>query len=236
MVSCDRERRIDPRTFSQAGLYLLFPDGNRLDLTEEIIHRTTRSFLDDPVRLPPEARAAAEYQPCEICPKRETAEICHAIMAFLPFVDQIDRYLSYDSVTAVFRAQESNILHVRETTMQEALKYLSMLSLMHYCEVGRKYFPFFQGVNPLNTPEEMARCVFCNLHVNFGGDLEEMRQFVQQMQDEIAVTTRCQMDRLRLICRHDVFANSLVNFQMTAQWLDIVLRQMAGPPMHREAG
>ena len=228
--------QIDPKAFSQPGLYLLFPDGHRLDLTEEVIHRTARIFLEDPVRLPPEAKAAAEYQPCQICPKRETAEICHAIMALLPFVDEIDRYLSYDSVTAVFRDQGSNILHVAETTMQEALKYLSLLSLMDYCEVGRKFFPFFQGVNPLMTAEDIARCVFRNLYVNCEGDLDEVRRLIQLMQDEIEVTTRCQMARLRLICRHDAFLTALVNFQLTAEWLEAGVARMAGVSGQREMG
>ena len=226
--------QIDPKVFTQPGLYLLFPDGHRLDLTEEVIHNTTQRFLDDPVRLPPEVRAAAEYKPCEICPMRETAEICHAIMAFLPFVDELDRYLSYDSVTAVFRDQGPNLLHVAETTMQEALKYLSLLSLMYYCEVGRKFFPFFQGVNPLMPAEEIAQCVFRNLHVHCGGDLNEVRRLVQGMREEIEVTTRCQMDRLRLICHHDAFLNALVNFQLTTRWLELGLAQMADLPRHRE--
>lgn len=217
---------IDPSEFPQPGLYLLFPDGHRLDLTEEVIHRTTQCFLDDPTRLPPGVRAAADYQPCRICPKRETAEICHAIMATLPFVDEVDRYVSYDSVTAVYRGHGSAVLHVSATTMQEALKYLSLLSLMHYCEVGRKYFPYFQGINPLMPADEIAPRVFQNLYFDCRGDLDEVGRIIRSMQDEIQVTTHCQMDRLRLICRNDAFLNALVNVHSMAGWLDFDLDQM----------
>ncbi len=220
--------QIDPSAFPQAGLYLLFPDGRRLDLTEEVIHRTTQQYLDDPSRLPPEVRAAADYQPCSICPKRDTAEICHAIMATLPFVDDVDRYVSYDAVTAVYRGQDSTVLHVADTTLQEALKYLSLLSLMQYCEVGLKYFPYFQGVNPLMPAEDVARRVFHNLYFDCRGDLDEVGRIIRSMQEEIQVTARCQMDRLRLICRNDAFLNAMVNVHSTAAWLDFDLDQ-AGP-------
>lgn len=139
---------IAPSAFPDAGLYLLFPDGHRLDLTEDVISAAAQRFLGDPQRLPDHIRAAAEYQPCSICPQRNTAKICHAIVATLPFVDDVDRYVSNDKVTAVYRERGSAILEVSQTNMVEALKYLSTLSLMNYCEVGRKYFPYFQGVSP----------------------------------------------------------------------------------------
>jgi hypothetical protein len=214
---------LDIDAFPEPGLYLLFPDGHRLDLTDEVIIAATRRFLADAQRLPPEVKAAAEFQLCSICPKRETAEICHAIMATLPFIDAVDRYLSYDSVTAVFRARGSDILHVSRTTMQEAIKYLAMLSVMHYCEVGRKFFPYFRGVNPLMPSEDIATQVFRNLYFDCRGNEDGIRAIINRMQTEIRVTTRCQMDRLRLICHNDVFLNALVAVHSTAAWLDFDL-------------
>ncbi len=221
---------IDPSAFPDAGLYLLFPDGLRLDLTEDVIGRAAQRFLGDPMRLPDHVRAAAEYQPCSICPQRDTAKICHAIVATLPFVDDVDRYVSYDRVTAVYRERGSAIIEVSQTNMVEALKYLTMLSLMHYCEVGRKYFSYFLGVSPLMPAEQIALRVFHNLYFDCRGDLGKIRSIIAQMQEEIQVTTRCQMDRLRLICRNDAFLNALVNVHSTAGWLDYDLTELMNRP------
>jgi hypothetical protein len=223
---------IDTAAFPDPGLHLLFPDGLRVDLSGKIIRETARRFLDDPERLPARVRAAADYQPCSICPMRETAEMCHAIMATLPFVDDMDRYVSYDAVTAVFREEGSGILHVAETTLQEALKYLGVLTLMHYCEVGHKYLAYFRGVIPLMPSEEIAWRVFHNLYFDCHGDIARIRTIVRRMQEEIQVTTRCQMARLRLICHNDAFLNALVAVNATAGWLDFDLAEMLASAEH----
>lgn len=222
---------IDTALFREPGLYLLWPDGGRLELTRRAIEEATRAMLADPARIPPHVRAAVEYQPCDICPHRETAVICHAIMPTLPFLDEIDRFMSYDRVTAVHRGEGGEGLRVAETTMQEALQFVSILSLTSYCEVGRKYAAWFAGIDPLTPPGEIAATILRRLYLELRGDLARVSAAVATMQEELLHTTSCQVARLRLISRRDAFANAFVVTHATADLLFLDLRQL----LRREA-
>jgi hypothetical protein len=211
--------RIEPSLYTESGLYLIFPDGETLALTRDAIERKTRSLLDDPESIPQRVRAATGYAPCEICPKRHTAEICHSIMPTLPFFDQVDRYLSYDRVTAVYRDAASSLLYVSETTLQDALKYITMLSLLQYCEVGRSYRAYFREVIPLMGSREMAEIIFKNIFLACGGRMEEVGEIIHRMRGELTHTTRCQLRRLRLISKGDAFCNAFVNTHAATEFL-----------------
>lgn len=230
--------QLDPSEFSEPGLYLVMPDGERVVLTRKVIEQRTQALLDDPEALSPETRAAADYQPCDICPERDTAEICHAILTTLPFLDEIDRYMSYDRVTAIFRDPETHMLMLSETSMQEALQYISILSLVHYCEVGRKYSQFFEGINPLMPQLQIAAAVFRNMYMACQGDLQRISDTLQKMQEELMQTTQCQVKRLRLISKRDAFLNAFVATQSTTELLLMEIRDrllgMKGPlePTH----
>jgi len=202
--------QLDTTEYPDPGLYLLYPDGSRLDLTRDHIEALTREILDDPSRIPPHLKAATEYEACAICPERYRAEICHSIMTTLPFMDEIDRHMSYDRVTAVFRSPEDNILHVVETTMQEALKYVTILALVHYCEVGRGYDMYFKGVDPLMPPQEIAAHVYRNIFFDMDGDLRATEAVILKMHEDIQLTTSCQVKRLQLISTRDAFANAFI--------------------------
>lgn len=217
---------IDTAQFRDPGLYLLWPDGGRLELTRRAIESSTSAMLEDPGRIPPHVRAAADYQPCDICPHRDTAAICHAIMPVLPFVDDIDRFVSYDRVTAVFSGEGDAGLRVVETAMQEALQFVSILSLTSYCEVGRKYGAYFEGIDPLTPPHAIAESVFRRLYVESRGDLARVSAVVRTMQEEILHTTRCQTERLRLISRRDALVNAFVATHSITTVLFLTLRQM----------
>lgn len=216
---------IEISTFPEPGLYLLWPDGGRLDLTRARIEACTRAMLDDPTKIPPQVKAATAYRACDICPQRDTAEICHSIMTALPFMADIDRYMSYDRVVAVYRETDSDVLQVIETSMQEALKFVSILSLTHYCEVGRKFGPYFEGVNPLMPPPALAAAVYRNVVLVSHGDVAEIRRTIETMQDELLQTARCQMARLQLISQRDAFLNAFVATHTTTQLLFEQLQQ-----------
>ncbi len=232
---------IDSTEFQESGLYLIWPDGNRLALTRSFISATTEAMLLSPDCIPPTVRAATGYQPCGICPERDHAVICHAIMPTLPFTEGVDRYMSYDQVTAVYREQESNVFCVVDTTMQEALKYISILSLTQYCEVGRKYGGYFKGVNPLMPPPDIAAAVYKNLFLAAGGNLPDVSDILLQMRDELLHVVRCQMNRLRLICAQDAFLNAFVSTYNVTELIfselqDCLLQASSGhPPRARAA-
>lgn len=219
--------KIDFSTFEEPGLYLLWPDGNRLTLTHSYITDCTQQMLDDPDRIPASVRAAAVYAPCDICPERDRAIICHAIKPVLPFLLDVDRYMSYDIVTAVYREVDSDMLTVAETTMQNALRFVCILSLTQYCEVGRKFGRYFARVNPLMPTSDIATAVYQNLFVQAGGDQKVIVSTIQTMGKELLHTTRCQMERVRLVCQQDAFVNAYVGTYTVVQLLLEILESNA---------
>ena len=210
---------LDISLFETPGLYLLLPDGTRVVLTREVIEKTTRALLDDPDAVPAHVRQAAEYQACSICPERDTAEICHAILPTLPFLEDIDRYMSYDKVTAVYREVDAGYIVVSETTMQNALQFVTILSLIHYCEVGQQYAEYFTGVNPLMPLESIGKAVFLNVYLACQGDVEQATALIDAMSKDILETARCQIKRLRLISSRDAFLNAFVNTELITRFV-----------------
>jgi hypothetical protein len=206
-----------PSGFPEPGLYLLFPNGERVDLTRRQIEETTGRYLADPNLIPPSVKAAANYAPCAICPERHRAQICHAIMPVLPFVQRFEGYLSFDSVMAVYRESEHSPLVVAETTMQKALQYITMLSLTAYCEIGRHYDRYFRGVHPLMPQDRIAELVFANLFVHLRGDRARIQAEASLMQEQILCIMSCQIDRLRLICKSDALPNAFASTHALAQ-------------------
>lgn len=202
---------LDSASFTEPGLYLIWPDGNRLALTRTFISSWTEAMLNDPTRIPQEVRAATAYRPCDICPDRDRATICHAIMPVLPFIASVDAYMSYDSVTAVYRETAGGALGVVETTMQEALKFIAILSLTQYCEVGRKYEAYFQRINPLMSPPDIAAAVYPHVYLDACGDVSAVGKIIGTIRDELLLVVRCQMERLLLICTNDAFLNAFVS-------------------------
>jgi len=211
--------KIDFSTFSDPGLYLLWSDGNRLALTLPHIEECTHQMLDDPQRIPASVRAAAVYAPCDICPERDRAIICHAIKPVLPFIRDVDHCMSYDRVTAVYREVDSDMLSVVETSMQDALRFVCLLSLMQYCEVGRQYAGYFAGVNPLLPASDIAAAVYRNLFEEADGDQNVIAATIQTMSKELLHTTRCQAERVRLVCKQDAFVNAYVATYTVVQLL-----------------
>lgn len=215
---------LDLAGFQIPGLYLLFPDGDRLTLTHAAIHALTECYLSDPARIPPRVRQAVQYKPCSICPHQDAA-CCHAIPTVFPLLEHVDRFLSYDRITAAYReerneaANEEGMLHVVQTTMQRALQHVSILSLIHYCEVGRTYIKYFAGVIPFMDPVTMAERVYQNVYWDLRGDEAAVNQLLTTMRSEIDLTVHCQIERLHLICQHDAFVNAFVNTHIATQFL-----------------
>lgn len=209
----------DISSFPAPGLYLLFSDGNRIDLTHKKVEEATQAVLADPNAIPKHVRAATDYKPCDICPERDSAVICHAIMPTIPFFDDIDRYMSYDEVTAVYRENESETIIISETKMSEALKFIAILGLTDYCEVGHKYLKYFDGVNPMMPADEIGKAVFKNILFELHGHIERMQQAIHVMSDELLHTAKCQVARLNLICKRDAFVNAYVNTDLITSFL-----------------
>ena len=209
---------LEPSDFTE-GLHLLFPDGHSFSLTFQRIEELSRAILADPTKIPPEIRKAEVFQLCEICPKRESGDTCHAIRPVLALWDQFENYVSFDRVTAVYRSAGSHNIIVADTTMQRALQYVSVLSLLYYCEVGRTYWRYFHGVHPLMTTDELVARVYMNMFWSSAGNLDETRKLATRFHADITTTTSCQMARVRLFCHTDSFLNALILTQVASEFL-----------------
>jgi hypothetical protein len=189
-------------------------------------------MLDDPALIPESVREAAFYKPCDVCPQRESVDICHAIMPVLPFLRDLDRYMSYDRVTAVYREVDSDVLAVVDTSMQEALKFICILSVMQYCEIGQKYDGYFRGVNPLIPATSIANSVYRNIFFEANGDDARIAKIIREMRDALMHTTRCQMRRIELVCKHDAFLNAYVSTYVVIQLLFEKIEQRYHDPQN----
>jgi len=146
--------------------------------------------------------------------------MCDAIRPTIPFLSIVDKYVSFDEVTAVF-VGEDGILRVSYTTMQEALKYVSILSLMNFCKKGKTYWRYFYGINPLMNPKEIAGRLYLNLYFANNGDKERIKEIITRFNEEIMVTSKNQVMRMNLVCKNDAFMNSFVNTQLLTMLLSM---------------
>lgn len=205
--------QINAFEFEQPGLYLLFPEGKRIVLTRQKIKTFAHTFESNLDQIPVGIRSAVSFQACEICPERGRLIFCHALPATLAFFQELDGFKSYDRVSAVYRGAGSELVCVPDTTMQEALQFVALLSLMYYCEVGKKYWKFFTGVHPLMDPADLMNRVHLNVYWHCKGDSPKIDRILQAFADEITCTCECQVKRLRLICKNDALLNAFVNTQ-----------------------
>jgi hypothetical protein len=205
--------------FEKEGLYLLFPDSTRLELTKENIEQVTDRYWQDPMKIPEEMRKAIEFQKCYFCPHKNEEDICDSIRPMLPFLDIVDRYVSYDKVIAVYKGDEDNLVHVKATTMQDALKYVSILSLLRYNLVLQKYWKYYYGIIPIMGGREVATRVYLNMYWLHQGNLEEIKGMIKRFGEELRVSSTNQVKRLNLVCKNDAFVNAFVNTQLVTQFL-----------------
>jgi hypothetical protein len=216
---------LDLDSFSEPGLYLRFEDGRLLTLTPSFIEQMKQNYLNNPELLPEAVRKAPAYAPCSVCPKRDTALICHAIPTVFPFLEDMDRFLSIHEVLALYRSEpemkgEPGEVHLAQTTVQRALQYVSILSLMCYCEVGRLYFKYFSGVIPIMNPLAIVERVYLNLFWDLRGNPQAIKAMIAKMRKDIDVTMACQIARLHLFCKSDAFLNAFITTHILTQFLE----------------
>jgi hypothetical protein len=205
--------------FEKEGLYLLFPDSTKLELTKENIEKVTDRYWQDLAKIPEDKRKAIDFQKCYFCPHKNEEDICDSIRPMLPFLDIVDKYLSYDKVIAVYKGNEDKLVHVRATTMQDALKYVSILSLLRYNLVLQKYWKYYYGIIPIMGGREVATRVYLNMYWLHKGNLEEIKEMIKRFGEELRVSSTNQVKRLNLVCKNDALVNAFVNTQLVTQFL-----------------
>jgi len=206
--------------YEQPGLYLTLKDSTGLVFTRENIEKVTTEYWTRPDKIPPNVKKAVEFQRCAFCPLKGKEDFCDALRPVLPLLNVVDRYNSFEEVIAVYKGDEKELCHVSHTTMQRALRYVSNLSLMGYCQVGRKYRKYFFGIIPILGTEEIANRLYLNMYWIHKGNKESIDQVISKLNAEITITTRNQMERLRLICKNDAFLNAFVLTHLITDVLD----------------
>jgi hypothetical protein len=207
--------------YENSGLYLTLKDSKRLVLTRDNIEKVTRQFWSSPEKIPPDVKEAVEFQRCSFCPLRGTDDFCDALRPTLPLLDSVDKYSSYDEVSVVYKGEDEEGYHLVDTTMQRALRYISTLSLMAYCQIGRKYWKYFTGIIPTLRPQETANRLYLNIYWIHGGNKDEVDKVISTFVREISTTTDNQMKRLRLICKNDALLNALILTHLITDVLDL---------------
>jgi hypothetical protein len=210
---------VELKYYEQPGLYLLFRDATRLALTRANIERITARYWSDPARIPPHIKQVVDFKRCGLCPLQGQHDLCDALRPVLPFLDVFDHFSSHDEVVAVYRSASQPMLFVAETTMHGALRDISLLSLMRYCQVGQKYWKYYYGIVPLMSDEEILDRVYLNMYWLNGGDQRKVDQEIGRYTREITMTAQNQIRRLALIAKNDAFLNALVHVQMTGELL-----------------
>lgn len=207
--------------YEKEGLYLAFEDKTFIDLTKENIEKVTEEFGKDPSKIPDVVKENPEFHRCDICPLREEGIFCNALMPVVPFLEFADRYVSFDKVFAIYKGREKKVVHTAETTMQDALKYVSILSLTNYCETGKKYSKYFWGVVPVMQPKDIALRLYLNIYWFHKANKKEIESLILNFRDEINTNAKNQVKRLNLICKNDAFMNAFVSTQIATEFLSM---------------
>ncbi|NJD55259.1 MAG: hypothetical protein FIA94_02500 [Nitrospirae bacterium] len=207
------------REFDQKGLYLIFEDSTVLPLTENEVTNVARRYWEDPSKISPEVRKHDDFHPCTICPEAGNDVMCYTLRPVLPFLEDIDRYFSYDKVVAIYRGDEDRSFHIAESDMQNALQYICILSLLSYCRVGRQYRKYYHGVIPVMGLGPVVERICLNIYWLHKGDKTKIDTFLQQFQQDIAIISGNALKRLNLICQKDALLNAFYNMQVTVDLL-----------------
>ncbi|MBZ0167205.1 MAG: hypothetical protein K8I00_10405, partial [Candidatus Omnitrophica bacterium] len=145
--------------------------------------------------------------------------LCLALKPILPYLENVDQYMSYDRCVAVFSAGDGSATTVQETSTQQALRYVAILSMIHYCEMGGRYRKYFAGVHPMMETNEISRVLFDNLKEDCAATGKDMEETATHFEHEVLESTVCLTKRLKLMCQNDAFVNAFINAQTAIKFL-----------------
>jgi len=207
--------------YPQRGLCLILKDSTKVTFTREHIEKTAEEYWNNPDKIPPKVKSAIEFERCPFCYLKGKDDFCDAIRPILPFLEIVDKYVSFDEVVAIYKEDDSKSFHIADTTMQEGLKYVSLISLMHYCQIGRAYWKYYMGIMPLKGGKEAAIRMYLNIYQLHKGNNEEIDKLIATFIGQLRVTSQNQVKRMNLICRNDAFMNAFVNTQIATEFLSM---------------
>jgi len=159
---------------------------------------------------------------------KEKDDFCDALRPTLPLLTIIDKYKSFDKVTAIYKGDDIGLCHISYTTMQRALRYVSNLSLMEYCELGKKFQKYYHGIIPIAGTEDIVSRIYLNIYYIHRGNEEAVDEAILELKKDMTIATKNQLKRLNLICKNDAFLNAYILTNLVTDVLydnkDTVLR------------
>ncbi len=200
------------------GMYLHFADGLVIDLSKERIQHLADEYWDNPSKLPLYIRQDDTFKACDICPLEGNNVLCCAIKPLLPFLEEMDRFYSYDKVTAIYVKKEG-LQYVSETTMQNALQYVTNMSIFEYCEGAKRYYIYFQGIEPFMDVNEARARLLMNIYWLKRGDMDKVHTLLNELRHDLTVISKNCIKRLRLLSKSDAFMNAYVRTQILTEVL-----------------
>ncbi len=215
-----KEKNVRLSDYEQPGLYLTMKDSTMIAFTQENIEKVTMEYWANPDKIPSSVKEAIKFQRCPFCPLKNKKDVCDALRPILPLLDVVDKYSSFDQAVAVYKGEGKEVCHLSFTTMQRVLRYISTLSVMGYCQVGRKYWKYFAGAIPIMETKEIVNRVYLNMYWLNKGNKDSVDEVISKLNSEITITIQNQTERLRLICKNDAFLNAFV---LTHMITDVLL-------------
>lgn len=205
----------------QEGMYLYTVDGMLLNLSKERVLRLTQEYWNDPAKLPLHIRQNAAFKACPVCPFKDGDVFCSTLKPLLPFLEDMERFNSYDKVTAIYVKKEG-LAYVKETTMQDALQYVTNMSVFEYCEGAKQYHKYFRGIEPFMDVNESRSRLFLNIYWLCNGDRVKARQAIDEMRQVITIISKNAVARLNIMCKSDAFSNAYVKAHNVVAVLPII--------------
>lgn len=211
----------DINKHKQEGMYLYSVDGALLDLSKERVLRLTQEYWHDPAKLPLHMRQDDAFKACSVCPFKDQDVFCSTLKPLLPFLEDMERFKSYDKVTAIYVKKEG-LASVKETTMQDALQYVTNMSIFEYCEGAKQYRRYFKGIEPFMEVNESRSRLFLNIYWLSNGDRGKARSAMEEMRQVITVISKNAVARLNVMCKSDAFSNAYVKAHSLVSILPII--------------
>jgi hypothetical protein len=206
---------------NQEGMYLHSADGSMLDLSKERIIRLAQKYWEDAVKLPLYIRKNDSFKPCSVCPFKDQNVFCSNLKPLLPFLEDVDRFYSYDKVTAIYVKKEG-LAYIKETTMQDALQYVTNMAIFEYCEGAKQYHLYFKGIEPFMDMLESRSHLFLNIYWLYGGDRQKVLSAIDEMRQVIMLISKNAVNRLNTMCKSDAFSNAYVRTHTIVSVLPII--------------
>jgi hypothetical protein len=201
--------KIDNNLYRDEGMYVHCENGTVFDFSLNNIEILANEYWNNPDKLSNEIRNDALFKTCSVCPYRGQDVLCSAVKPLLPFLENLNDFKSFDPVTVVFR-DSNGVVSIKDTDMQNALQYLTNMSVFQYCEDMKRYREYYFGIIPLRSTQENVQTLLLNIFWKSDGDREKTRSTIKELQKAIDITTRNCIERINLICRSDAFKNAYV--------------------------